>query len=64
MMINQLDIDLKIDKWWVYKIAGGIFTWLFIMLYQQAPFSWPLILGFSQILLLYFLLAHYRPHVE
>lgn len=57
MMINQLDIDLKIDKWWVYKIAGGIFTWLFIMLYQQAPFSWPLILGFSQILLLYFLLA-------
>ena len=56
-MINQQNIDLKIDKWWVYKIAGGIFTWLFILLYQHTPFSWPLILGFSQILLLYFLLA-------
>lgn len=57
MMINLQGFDLKIDKWWIYKIAGGIFTWLLILLYQHAPFTWTLILGFSKILWLYFLLA-------
>jgi 4-hydroxybenzoate polyprenyltransferase len=56
-MANWQRFNLKIDKWWVYKIAGGIFTWLLIIIHQKIDFSWPLLFSLAQILLLYFLLA-------
>jgi 4-hydroxybenzoate polyprenyltransferase len=57
MVLNANRFDFKIDKWWIYKIAGGIVTWYLILLNNEQVFTWGVLHRFAEIIGLYILLA-------